>query len=372
MSTEITTKFFNETEKTIWNEFIDNSHWGDLLQFFEWGEAKKSEGWDPVRLAVMQDGRILVAAQVLIKQANVLGNYLYIPHGPVFQSVSDLKLGIKMFKEGLLELAREREGFSIEIEPKIGYVPEDSLDTPIISKNLQYLIDPAVFKLLERAGFQVTGRNMQPVYKLYYDLEADAESLLGLMKKNTRYNVKLAAKKGVQIAEVLFTDPVIHKYIDEFYDMLLITQERAKGYPIRSREYFHKLVDDFAPTGRMSMFRASFEGQLISVNISERTKFWSSSFYAASNRLFPDVKAPYLMRWQSILRAQAEGCKVYDFWGIIPNSGQHKGYSDNKMSFGGIRVNTYGLLALPLSPSRYFIWNKVLPWRSRLQKLLHR
>lgn len=371
MAKEITTKIFTDSEKQQWNDFVDASRWGDLLQFFEWGEAKKSEEWTPIRLAIMDGDKILVAAQVLIKAASFLGNYLYVPHGPVFHEVADLKQGINAFKKALINLAKEHDGFLIEIEPKIGYIPDDSLADPIISKNLQYLTNPAVYNLYERAGFIKTGRNMQPVYKLFYDLDSDVESLLGLMKKNTRYNVKLADKKGVVVKEYAFTDPQIHEKIDVFYEMLLEMQQRAKGYPIRSRAYFHKLVTDFDTTGKMSLFEASFEGQVISMNISERTQYWSSSFYASSNRLFPDVKAPYLMRWKSILRAKEADCKIYDFWGIVPNSDQHKGYSDNKMSFGGVRINNYGLLAIPLSPSRYFIWNKLLPLRTKLKGLLH-
>lgn len=371
MAKGLSLKIFTEEEKDIWNEFVSESRWGDLLQYWQWGEAKKSEGWEPLRVAVYDEEKMLLAAQILIKKASYLGNYFYVPHGPVFQSVADLKRSIKFFKKELIKLAKERDGFLIEIEPKIGYIPDDSLSDPIIPKNLQYLTNPAVYNLFERNGFIRTGRNMQPIYKLFYDLDFDTEELLGLMKKNTRYNVKFASKKGVVVKEYLFNDEQIHKKIDEFYEMLLMMQERAKGYPIRSREYFHKLVTDFADTGCMSLFEASYEGQVISMNISERTKNWSSSFYASSNRLFPEVKATYLMRWESILKAKEAGCKIYDFWGIVPDSKQHKGYSDNKLSFGGVRINNYGLLAIPLSPSRYFVWNKLLPLRTKIKGLLH-
>ena len=365
-------KIFSQEEKEIWNDFVDNSRWGDVLQFWQWGETKKSEGWDAVRLGVMQEGSLILAAQVLIKPANVLGNYLYLPHGPVFQTIGGLKTGIKLLKKALTDLAKTREGFVIEIEPKIGYIPDELLASPIISKNLQFLIDPAILKIFESVGWQVTGRNMQPVYKLFYDLEDSPEQLLALMKKNTRYNVKLAAKKEVVIKEYSFIDSGIISRIDKFYEMLLEMQDRAKGYPIRSKDYFLKLVKDFAETGRMSLFEASLNGEIISMNISQRTRFWSSSFYASSNRLYPDVKAPYLMRWESILKAKEFGSKLYDFWGIVPGASQHKGYSDNKLSFGGIRINTHGILALPLSPSRYFIWNSVLPIRSKILGLFRR
>ena len=102
------------------------------------------------------------------------------------------------------------------------------------------------------------------------------------------------------------------------------------------------------------------------MNISQRTTSWASSFYASSNRKFTEVKAPYLMRWQSIIAAQNFGSKVYDFWGIIPNSQQHQGYSENKLSFGGARINTYGLLALPINRIKYLIWDGAIKLRAKL------
>jgi peptidoglycan pentaglycine glycine transferase (the first glycine) len=372
MNQVLETKYFTDVDKDLWNDFVDNSRWGDLLQMWEWGDTKKIEGWDPVRIGVLKEGKLILAAQCLIKPANVLGNYIYVPHGPVFQEIAGLKAGIKDLKKAFLDLAKEREGFVIEIEPKIGSLPEELLATPIVSKNLQYLIDPSILNILEAAGFAVTGRNMQPKYKLFYDLDESEEELLALMKKNTRYNIKLAAKKGVQIKEYSLQDPQAGKVLDKFYEMLLETQERAKGYPIRSLDYFRKFAEIFKNSAGVSFFEASFQGETLAINISQRTKFWSSSFYASSNRLYPEVKAPYLMRWESILKAKQTGSKLYDFWGIIPNSSQHKGYSDNKISFGGVRMDTYGILALPLSFSRFFIWDRLVPVRSKITGLFRR
>jgi lipid II:glycine glycyltransferase (peptidoglycan interpeptide bridge formation enzyme) len=370
MESEISVKRLQSDSLKEWNEFINSSRWGDVLQYWEWGETKKAESWNPVRIGVFEGSKLILAAQCLIKDAGVLGKYIYIPHGPVFQNSADLKKGLKPLKNELLELAKEEEGFAIEIEPKIGQLPEDLLESPIVSENLQYLIDPSLLKMFESAGFEISGRNMQPKYKLYYDLSQSEEQLMGLMKKNTRYNVKLAAKKGVKVMEYSLKDPKIDQKLLQFYDLLLMTQERAKGYPVRSFDYFKSFVRNFSEIAGISIFEASFEDKTIAMNISQRTKYWSSSFYAASNRLFPEVKAPYLLRWESIAKAKAFGSQLYDFWGIIPNSSQHQGYSDNKMSFGGVRIDTYGILTLPLSFSRYFIWDKLLPLRSKLGKLI--
>ena len=162
-------------------------------------------------------------------------------------------------------------------------------------------------------------------------------------------------------------DPIITKKIDDFYDLLLETQKRSGGYPIRSRDSFHRLFEIFKGTNNIALFEASFEGEIIVINISQRTKYWSSSFYAGSNRKHSKVKAPYLLRWESIKAAKKFGSSLYDFWGIVPGS-QHKGYSDQKLSFGGVRMDTYGLLALPISPIKYYLWDIAVKSRTWLAK----
>ncbi|MCA9386121.1 GNAT family N-acetyltransferase, partial [Candidatus Dojkabacteria bacterium] len=163
-------------------------------------------------------------------------------------------------------------------------------------------------------------------------------------KKNTRYNIGYAERKGEEVKTYSLEDENIDEKLSEFYDLLEEMQERSSGYPIRSKKYFKKLFKEFKGTDSIVLFEVSYKGDVIAMNISEFTDVWASSFYAGSNRLHRKVKAPYQLRWQSIKEAKERGCKVYDFWGIIPDSKHHKGYSDHKLSFGGDRVDYVGII----------------------------
>jgi lipid II:glycine glycyltransferase (peptidoglycan interpeptide bridge formation enzyme) len=367
-------KYFGKEEIEGWNTFVSDSIYGDILQFWQWGEAKATEGWSPVYLGVVDedDQRILLLSLVLIKKASFLGNYLYVGHGPVFKEKKDLKQALPIWKKGLIDLAKDSNVFAIEIEPKICYVPEEDLSTPIISKNLQSFTDPAIFKIFLNNGFSRTERNTQPKYKLYYDLGNSEEELLALMKKNTRYNVRLAERKGVEFREYSLDDPEIDNVLKQFYSMLLETQERAKGYPVRPITFFKKLIESFKGSDNICFMETKYQGEVIAINITQRTKQWASSFYASSNRKFTEVKAPYLLRWRSVLSAKLYGSKVYDFWGIIPNSSQHKGYSENKLSFGGTRIDTYGLLAYPIDRIKYLIWDRAIRYRAKINSFFRK
>lgn len=355
-------KEFSDAEKQKWNSFVDSTSYATLLQFWEWGELKRSEGWEPFRFALVEDEEIVISAQCLLKKAPVLGNYLYVPYGPVFHNLDQFKQNLPSFLSELKTFATEKGCFVIEVDPLIGKLVEEEAPT----ENLLPYLNTGIKEILIDNGFSISKRNMQPRHKLFYDLSKTEDELLMLMKKNTRYNVRLAGKKGVEVTSLEISDEKMPQKIDEYYQLLLSTQERAKGYPIRPKSTFTTLLEVFKNTNLLMYFEARFQGDLITANISQFTSYWSSSFYGASNRLHPDTKAPYLLRWESVLEAKRQGCKIYDFWGIILDSKQHQGYSETKLSFGGTRMDTYGIFALPLSDWKYMVWDKLLPLRNKL------
>jgi lipid II:glycine glycyltransferase (peptidoglycan interpeptide bridge formation enzyme) len=356
MST-IKAKILGPEDKEVFNQFVNLSPFGDILQFWQWGEVKKDQGWKPLRIAVVEEGYLILTAQILLKSVPFLGNYAHAPHGPVTQNVQELEKGLPVFTEFLTHISKTYNFAAVEIEPRIGKIVEPQ-DVEY-SSTIKTLTDPKILEIYEKNGYQVTGRNVEPIHKLYYDLDKNEEELLSLCKKNTRYNIRLAEKKGVQINEYLPDDPQINQKIEEFYKLLLETQKRAKGYPVRSISTFKKLFEAFKGTNNLALFEAKFENDVIVMNISQRTKNWSSSFYAGSNRLHTKLKAPYLLRWKSVLKAKEEGSRLYDFWGIVSDK-EHAGYSDQKLSFGGLRIDNIGLLALPISPFKYAIWDNVI------------
>ncbi len=325
-------QFIQIQDKDFWDKFISANSSSDILQTWEWGEVKRVENWSPYRFAVLEtNGEIVLAGQILVKNVPFFGKLAYIPYGPCWQpglSLEQLDDYWTRFETGILQWAETLGIFAIELEPKWNLE--------------QYEEFAKVFR-----NWRKTGRNRQPKYKLIVDLTLSEEEILMAMHKSTRYNIKYAKKQGVIVNQYRFNDPLIYKKIDEFYELLLETQKRAKGYPIRSQEYFHHLVEKFSQSNYMKLFEVVFKGKTVAMNISQTTNYWSSSFYASSNRLFPHVKATYLLRWESMMDAKRAGAKIYDFWGIIPNSKQHAGYSANKLGFGGFREDFVGILMAP-------------------------
>jgi peptidoglycan pentaglycine glycine transferase (the first glycine) len=345
-----------------WNSFVHDSPYGDVLQMWQWGEMKKTEGWTQYLLAIKQDDQLLLVSQILTKPAGLLGIYAYCPHGPVWYTLYDLTAGLSVWKKAVIELGKKHNWFLLDIEPKLYNLPAETelSSVPQKSPYTDWLSAKAL-QAYVNTGFRKTGRNMQPMYKLISDLTESEENVLAKMKKNTRYNVKQGVKNGIKITQTKANDPTVEAKLDHFYDLLLETQKRAGGYPVRPRETFSTLFQSFKDTDNIGLFSASYEGEIIVSNISFCTKYWSSSFYAGSNRLHPKLRAPYLLRWESMLSCKEYGSQTYDFWGIVPSK-EHSGYSDNKLSFGGVRFDSVGLLSLHLKPTARF-WSIILKTR---------
>jgi peptidoglycan pentaglycine glycine transferase (the first glycine) len=336
-------------DKEKWNQFVGNNPCMDILQGWEWGELKRVEGWKPYRFAVFGFDEILLGGMVLVKKIPLLGNLAYIPHGPAFNcnfnngSKFDLW---KIFEEGLIAWAKGNNVVGIEIEPKLLTDKESDL-----------------LEVLTKSRWKISGRNRQSRHKLNMDIEQSDEELLAGMEKNTRYNIKYAEKNNVEFKSYPLNHPEIQRVMERFYRLLKEMQSRANNYPIRSYEYFQKLIDVYKDTDWMVFNEVSFEGDVIAMNISQFTKSWASSFYAGSNRLHPKLKATYLLRWKSILLAKKRGCKIYDFWGVILDSPQHEGYSKNKLSYGGKLSDAIGIWELPIK-WYYFLWPLLIKIRS--------
>ncbi|NIV29997.1 MAG: peptidoglycan bridge formation glycyltransferase FemA/FemB family protein, partial [Anaerolineae bacterium] len=81
---------------------------------------------------------------------------------------------------------------------------------------------------LQALGFRPSTQAIQPRRTILVDLTADQEELLRRMKQKTRYNVRLAARKGVTVRAGSETD------LASFYDLMETTAQRD-GFGIHTR-----------------------------------------------------------------------------------------------------------------------------------------
>jgi len=327
-------------DRGAWNAWVAEAP-GNVLQAYEWGELKARFGWESVRLAVPGRGRIVAGAQVLFRRLPV-GTFAYVPRGPLVDYADAAALDSLL--AGLHALARQRGAFCLKIEP-------DQPGTPELAARL------------ERLGFR-PAPGVQPRSTLVVDLSGGPAAVWRRASARVRYNVRLAARRGVRVAEGGVED------LPTFYRLLLQTSRRA-GFAVHGPEYYSALWEELGPRRLARLLIARHEGEPLAAALVLALGEVAYHVYAASAGEGRHLKPNDLLQWEAIRRAQAEGRAAYDLWGIPdevgravevgqeaaePGTGGLWGAYQFKRGFGGKVVRYAGAYDWVYSPARYWLW----------------
>lgn len=279
----------------------------NFLQSDVWRKFQEAVGYRTFFVSVPHpsplpkgEGDFVFSASIIEHQLPVVGKYLYIPRGPLvgisnfkFQISNEIQSSNDKIKKGmqcLMDLARKNNAGWIRIEPE----NEETLE--IIKKNVDYKIAKAP-------------HDMQPKEILAMDIAKTEEELLSEMKAKTRYNIKLAEKKGVGV-----TSSWNKKYINEFVRLIKLTEKR-KSIKFHSANYYQKMLE-VIPSDILRLYVAEYNNKVIAANL---VIFYGNTaiyLHGATDDEYRNVMAPYLLQWQAIKDAKKAGFLQYDFGGV--------------------------------------------------------
>lgn len=336
-----------------WDPLLTSGERPSFLQSWEWGELKRRFGWTPVRLAYSDpDGRRVSGAQILIKTQRLLGisprfGVAYIPRGPFGGATPE------EFRE-LIDAAIDRasrDGASfIRIEPG-----GDGTEAALAA-----MVD---------TGFKPAPQNVQIQSTGYIDLGRTEEELLASFKSKTRYNVRLAMRRNV---DVRVSDS--KSDLESFYRLTVVTGRRD-GFAVHGAGYYSAVWNTFGKS-KCRLFIASVNGEDVSALFAVVCGDMATYLYGASSDRYRNTMSNYLLQWEAMLWARRNGCLTYDFWGMAdpalasdPMAGVHR----FKAGFRPDSVRHVGTFDLPLRPAAYLAITRIaLPVRTLLQGLLSR
>lgn len=269
-----------EVSLAVWNTYLSEHPEAHLLQTGEWGELKSAFGWDPVRI-ILDDGP---AVQILFRRLPLGLTLAYLPK-PIFSSQQS-HISEEFWAE-VDAVCKRRHAVFIKIEPD--------------------LWDDSPLPLGERAGMRVSSHNIQPPRTIIVNLRDSEEEILARMKQKTRYNIRLAGKKGVTVRA--WDD------ISAFHEMLQITGGRDE-FGVHSLEYYQRAYELFHPAGMVELLVAEHEGiSLAALMVFARGKrAWY--VFGASNNLERNRMPTYLLQWEAMRWARSKGAEEYDLWGV--------------------------------------------------------
>jgi peptidoglycan pentaglycine glycine transferase (the first glycine) len=271
-----------------WNAFVAAHPTGHLLQLSQWGALKTRFGWQAVRLALGQDGELRAGAQLLFRRLPLGRTLAYVPKGPVMD-FHDEATATQLWA-ALHQLARAQRAILLKVEPEL---PDD----------------PALAERLRGWGFRPSLQTIQPRRTIWVDLTAGETDILARMKSKTRYNVRLAARQGVEVRGGSLDD------WDAFYALMQTTGMRD-DFGIRSREYYQTAYQLLSGVGLAQFFLASYDGEPVAALLAFVCGDKAVYFAGASSNRHRNRMPNYLLQWEAMRWAKAQGCTVYDLWGI--------------------------------------------------------
>jgi len=313
-----------EDDKVPWDKFVASNGCGSFMQSWGWGDVQQKFGTSIWRVVADQDGDICGVALILKREMPMGRSYLYIPRGPVTEfQISNFKF--QMWQEFIVNLAHKEKAVFVRIDPL--WKQDDELDM---------------------SNWRKAEHEVQPKDTLVVDLKMSEDDLLAEMHQKTRYNIRLAERKGV---EIRFSRNV--KDLDSFLE--LAREVSARGEFRYHPDLYYRAMHSVLASLELAV--AEHEGNVLAVHLLVSFGDWTTYVHGASSNSSRDLMGPHLLQWETIRRAKAQGKSTYDFFGVTPADAKSHhawaGIARFKEGFGGRRVSYIGAHDLVLDRSWY-------------------
>ncbi len=352
-------------DQAQWNEILAGLPGAHILQTWEWGRVKEQTGWEPLpQVWRDKEGKPEAAALVLRREIRIRGlsarlRVLYVPRGPVL-AWSDSGLRARVLDD-LQALAKREGAIFIKIDPAVIL----GIGVPGRPEAVEDEVGEAVQSELSRRGWRYSDEQIQFRNTVWVNLSAPEEELLARMKQKTRYNIRLAEKKGVTVRLGSESD------FPELYRMYAETSVRD-GFVIRSQAYYETVWRAFMQQGMARPLVAEVEGEPVAALIVFTFARTAWYLYGMSRSAHREKMPNHLLQWEAMRYARRSGCDTYDMWGapdVFDESDSMWGVFRFKEGFGGTLVRTLGAWDYPVHPALYHLYTRVLP---RLLDLMRR
>jgi lipid II:glycine glycyltransferase (peptidoglycan interpeptide bridge formation enzyme) len=360
-----------EIDRNNWDEIVSNLPGKHILQTQEWGDAKRTNEWHPLH-QVWHDseGEVVAATLILVRGVSISGvNFpfraMYIPRGPLLRDWYDPELRHRVLAD-LQSLGKLHKAIFIKMDPEVEYgrgVPGEAGHSINPST-------PALISDLEKAGWISSIDQVQFKNTMTIDLRPSPEELLARMKQKTRYNIRLASRKGVSVRPGAVSD------FKSLYKMYAETSLRD-GFTIRNENYYLSLWQKFIESGMAEALLAEVGGEPVAGVVIFRFAGRAWFMFGMSRETHREKMPNYLLQWEAMIRAKEAGCVEYDLWGApdeFTESDELWGVYRFKRGLGGEVVRYIGAWELPLNNLAYRSYTQFMPrllslmrWRGREQ-----
>jgi peptidoglycan pentaglycine glycine transferase (the first glycine) len=351
---------------SAWNELIAGLPHPHILQTWEWSQVKAGIGWVPMPF-VWKDsrGNPIAAAMILKRIVPTAGLsarlcVLYVPKGPVMAwSDALLRRGVL---DDLQNLAKRQGAIFVKVDPDV------VLGTGIPNSEgaREERSGLAVLAELRQREWLFSSEQIQFRNTVLIDLAPSEDEILRRMKQKTRYNIRLAEKKGVSVRMGTLDD------LPMLYRMYAETSVRD-GFVIRDESYYLSVWRSFMQTPGLDRrpaipaaepLIAEIEGQPVAAIFVFYFGGKAYYIYGMSRDAHREKMPNHLLQWEAMQRAKQAGCSTYDLWGAPETFDERDslwGVFRFKEGLGGTVVRTLGAWDYPARPFWYRMYTEMIP-----------
>ncbi|MCI0552791.1 MAG: aminoacyltransferase, partial [Anaerolineae bacterium] len=300
---------------------------------------------------------------------------LYSPKGPLLDWSNEV-IRNRVLND-LQSFAKKQGAIFLKMDPDIVLgtgIPQSEDD--VIDNEGQ-----SVMSELTRRGWGYSSDQIQFKNTVLLDLSQSEEELLARMKQKTRYNIRLAEKKGVSVRVGRLDDlPMLYKMYSEtsvrdgfvirdegYYKTVWETFMANKQSPVSSHQSPITNYREASPWDQLP-FTEPLIAELNAEPIAAIFVFYFAGrayyVYGMSRDIHREKMPAYLLQWEAMKRAKAIGCAIYDLWGapdVFDESDSMWGVYRFKEGLGGKVVRTLG--AWDFAPNRlwYSMYSEIIP-----------
>lgn len=352
------------TDDTVWDAFLASQPVRPFLQSWTMGEVYREIGQTPIRLIIEDASETVAICFGHIVQAK-RGDHLAIPYGPVLtQGMKDMRRQavFDLIANELQTIAKAHRCSFIRISPF--WSTGDALS----ATSLHAAVQPCSNTIHHRHGVIASPLHLLAEHVWYLPLQSPnpwqsttltnssatqqsshaakypdetrrqvcEDELLAAMRKTTRNLIRRAERDGVTIeASKNPMEDVVQHFIRLHDD----TRKRH-GFTPYTNTFFQAQVKHFSKRSECTIYLARYQGDVIASSIHLHAFGETSYHHGASSSIHHKIPASYLLQWRAIQDAIKRRDRIYNFWGIAPQSEKSNSQlsAANKHPFSGVTL----------------------------------
>lgn len=322
-----------------------------------WSRVKKNLGWQVLAFDIEADS--LPSGDVLILLRDVGGgrSIAYSPFGP--ENLPDTDRRGEYLAALSSELQRSLGPACLFTRWDLPWISPYAGDEDRYDSDGNWLGPPEA-RLRElrmnwgvgEVGLRKSPSDILPPDTILVDLRGDEQALMARMKPKTRYNIRLASRKGVTVREGGPNDL-------ELWQKLYQATTRRNGIVPHGLQYFQALATGQQSDAVLRLLIAEKGSTPLAAMFLSTSADRATYLYGASSGEDRNLMAPYALQWAAMRIAKREGCSSYDLFGVAPNPDpEHPlhGLFTFKTGFGGALIHRQGAWDYPYDEKAYSMY----------------